>query len=225
VHPAQRSKILAVVTALTSIVACSTLTSAPRRGPLTLTPRGEDWDRALLAATRRHEDYYWAMRQADLRATLITPVLRAAFLKEREEFHGRFAEQTQRELVGLGDPDEGVDAPMKPAPDAEQQVVIFVAMYVADQKNRDLAAGYSVWDVRLERGDTSVKPIKIESVRLSPAVQEVFPYVDRFDDLYLMRFPLLDSHGTSFLAPGKEPLRLSVKSALAETTVEWVLAE
>jgi hypothetical protein len=183
------------------------------------------WQDVLADHTRRDEPYLWAMRQADLRATLVTPRLRQAFAKHRDEFHGRFAEQTNQELVALGSADEGVDAAMKPQPDSEEQVVVFVAMFVADQKNRDLAASYTIWDTHLVRGNAKVKPIRIESVRISPAVMEVFPHVDRFDDVYVMRFPRQDAAGAPFFSPGGEPLRLEVKSALAHAEVEWAISE
>jgi len=96
-------------------------------------------------------------------------------------------------------------------------------MYVADQKNRDLSANYSIWDTVLVRGDKKVKPLSVENVRASPAVKEVFPYIDRFDDLYLFRFPLVDLNGTAVWAPGPDELRLEVKSALADCVVSWAL--
>jgi hypothetical protein len=60
---------------------------------------------------------------------------------------------------------------------------------------------------------------------MSPAVADIFPFVDRYDDLYLIRFPLVDLQGHSFLSPGGEPLRLEVKSALADAVVEWTLTQ
>jgi hypothetical protein len=165
------------------------------------------------------------VRAADMRATLITPRLRKAFLEHRGEFHGQFARTVAKDLVQMGNADEGVDAPMKSKPDAEEQVLVFVAMFVTNQKERDLAANTTIWDTKLVRGTASVKPTKIESLRMSPAVPEVFPYVDRFDEIYLMRFPLVDAQGRSFLTPGGEALRLEVKSALADAVVEWELAE
>ncbi len=183
------------------------------------------WDAEVTKATRRVEDYDWVIRQADLRATLITPRLRKVFLDERQQFHGRFADKTQQELIGLGDPDEGVDADQTlSGPKSEEQVLVFVAMYVSDQKNRDLSAGYTIWDTVLTRGNQKVKPIAVETVKASPAVAEVFPFIDRFDDLYLFRFPLVDpSTGTALLGSGPEPLRLEVKSAIAECVVGWDL--
>jgi hypothetical protein len=205
----------------------SCATTIPQTGGVTLPPSTSPaaWDVELKEATRRVEPYDWFMRQADLRATLITPRLRKAFLDEREHFHGRFADETQRELIGLGTADEGVDAKKTLSkPESEEQVLVFVAMYAADQKNRDLSASYTIWDTALVRGDKRVKPVSIENVRASPAVREVFPYIDRFDDLYLFRFPLVEaSSGTALFGPGPQELHLEVKSALAECVVSWTL--
>ena len=202
-------------------------TAFPREGVVTMAPPAlpSTWETELAQATRRVEPYDWAHRVADLRATLITPRLRKTFLDERERFHGRFADETQRELIGLGTADEGVDAEKTLSkPESEEQVLVFVAMYAADQKNRDLSASYSIWDVVLSRGDKKVRPLSVENVRASPAVEEVFPYIDRFDDLYLFRFPLVDAAtGTELFGPGPEPLRLEVRSALADAVVSWSL--
>ena len=43
-----------------------------------------------------------------------------------------------------------------------------------------------MWDTRLVRGDTEVEATKIESLHNDPAVVEVLPYVDRFDDVYIV---------------------------------------
>lgn len=211
---------------------CTTPRSANgRTGPVSMTPQTKDvdgeaaWDRILKEHTRRSEVYDLPIRQADMRATLVTPRLRKAFIDARDEFHGRFSRDTSRELLWLGQPDEGVDAAMRPAPESEQQVLVFVAMYVTDRKNRDIAASYTIWDTNLVRGDVSVAPVAIETLRNTPAVVDVFPYVDRFDDVYLLRFPLVDPEGRPLLSPGGEPVRLEVKSALAECVVEWALRE
>lgn len=221
---AQRLGALAVAAGTGLLLSCGSIaTSAPVR----LAPASQKsaWDAEVAEHTRRHEPYRWLSRQADLRATLVTPRLRQAFLAHRAEFYGRFSDEAERELVGMGNADEGVDAAMTSAPGGEEEVVLFVAMYVADQKNRDLAASYTIWDSTLARGEARAKPIKIETVRASPAVAALFPYVDRFDDLYIMRFPRQAEGGAPFLSAGGAPLVLEVKSALAEARVEWVLGE
>jgi hypothetical protein len=207
--------------------------AAPRQtGPVSIAAApepardaGKAWQEIVREHSRRVEVYDWAVRQADLRATLVTPRLRRAFLLAREGFQGKFSQETARDLVALGSADEGVDAAMRPGPEAEQQILVFVAMYVTDRANRDIAASYTIWETRLVRGSASVAPLAMDTIRNTPAVMDVFPYVDRFDDLYLLRFPLTDLEGRSFMTPGGEPLRLEVKSALAEAVVEWTLAE
>lgn len=224
---ARRSLRLAVGTAVLTVAACATM---PARGPVELSSSSlsspSSWEAELAGATRRVEPYDWAVRQADLRATLITPRLRKAFAAERARFHGRFARDAATELLAMGGVDEGVDATAVAAPQSEEQVLVFVAFYAADQKNRDLAIKGSIWDVVLVRGPQRVKPIAIETVRSSPAVSEVFPYVDRFDDLYLLRFPLVDpATGFAPLAAGAEPLHLEIASALATCEVSWSLVD
>jgi hypothetical protein len=202
-------------------ITCATPSSLPQDGTASLAPGTASWQQAVNDNSRRHESYDWFMRTADLRATLVTPRLRKAFIEHRNEFHGRFADEQEKELLQLGTADDAVDTATTAGPQAEQEVLVFVAMYVADQKHRDVSASYSIWDVSLERGDARVRPLKMENVRSSPAVRALFPYVDRFDDLYLFRFPLVDKSGSMMLSPGA--LRLHIRSALADASVAWEL--
>ena len=127
-------------------------------------------------------------------------------------------------LPAFGNPDEGVDATALSGPPGEGELLVFVAFYASDQKNRDLAVSGSIWDVRLTRGTTRVKPLKIERVRQSPAVVDVFPWVDRYDDLYLLRFAIVDAAtSTAMMTTGEPPLVLEVDSAIARTSVRWTL--
>jgi hypothetical protein len=199
---------------------------APKSGSVAIAPRDKSaWRDVFDAHTRRDQSWNWAVRQADARATLITPALRKAFLDARPEFQGRFAEETERELVALGEPDPGVDVESRPKPESEEQVIFFVAMYVTDQKNRDIGASYSIWNTTLTRGTATARPLKIETVKASPAVMDIFPTADRFDDLYMVRFPLVDGAGQPFLSPGGEPLTLRIESALAKLEMQWTLTE
>lgn len=219
---------LALAAALALHLGCASTWAAS--GPVTVGPSASasaptgSWAEELALATRRHEPYVYASRQADLRATLITPRLRRAFAVERDTFHGRFAGDASRDLMAFGSVDEGVDAAKVIArPEGEEQVLVFVAMYVADQKNRDLAIKGTIWDTVLIRDGRRIKPIAIDVVRQSPAAAAIFPYVDRFDDLYLLRFPLNDvATGASLLAPG--PVELEIASAIARCSVSWTLS-
>lgn len=200
---------------------CATI---PTTAPASVGPTTTTWDAARAEATRRVEVYDSLMRQADLRATLLTPRVRRAYIDERARFHGAFAARAQRDWLAMGEPDEGVDAPMRSGPPGDGEVLVFVAFYSPDPKTRSLSARTSIWDVALVRGATRVRPTRIEEVTASPAVSAMFPFVDRFDDLYLLHFPGSDTAtGTATLAPGL--VSLEVRSALAGCVVGWTLAE
>lgn len=212
---------------LSSGVACTPL---PRRGPLLMVPLGdrlsaESWEQAVREHTRKVEVYEWAVRQVDLRATLVTPRLRAAFLTAQERLHGRIADELKRDLIDLGvPPDEGASRPLGTRPRAEEEILVYVCFYVADQRNRDLAAGYSIWDTELVRGATRVQPTRIDAMKYSPALEALLPHADRFDEVYALRFPLVHREsGNVVFGPGEPPLRLEVRSALGAAVVDWTL--
>lgn len=224
------NRAVAVVAAVAMSSLSSACASLPQSAPVVVAADADGstagWREESRRATRRVEPYDWANRVADLRATLVTPRLRKAFVDDRADFHGRFAADTQRELVAFGNADEGVDAAVLAGPPGDGEVLVFVAFYASDQKNRDLAVSGSIWDTSLVRGERHVRPARIDRVRLTPAVVDVFPWVDRFDDLYLMHFPVVDAaSGVAVLTPGESPLRLEVHSAIAEATVAWDLRE
>ncbi|MCC7073731.1 MAG: hypothetical protein IT383_20640 [Deltaproteobacteria bacterium] len=214
VHQASAAVISMLALAVASAIGCS---SIPHAGPVSVASGAHAaWTPVVAEHTRQAESFDWLVRQADLRAVLVTPRLRKAYLDARADFHGELAKELQTELVGMGAPDEGVDAPLRAAPQAEEQIVVLVALYVTDQKNRDISASYTIWDTELVIGDRRVRPTAMETLRNSPAAADVFPFIDRFDDLYLVRFP-----GPLPAAGG--PIRLVLSSALATAAVEWQL--
>jgi hypothetical protein len=203
---------------------------APASGALDMTSSvakdaSGEWEHVVRDHTRQVEIYNWTIREVDMRATVVTPRLRSAFIAARERLHGRAAHDWEDDLLKLGKPpDEGVDAPMMKGPDAEEQVIVFLCFYVTDQKFRDLAASYTVWDTHLVRGAARVKPTSMSEEPWSPALAALLPHVDRFDDIYILRFPLVDAKtGTAMLSPGGEPLRLELDSAIANAATEWTL--
>jgi hypothetical protein len=103
-------------------------------------------------------------------------------------------------------------------------VLVFVAFYASDPKNRLLATHSSIWDVALTTRRGRVAPTAIDVIRSSPAVVDVFPWIDRFDDLYLLRFARSDPSGAPLLG-ASENLSLQVRSALADCAVSWSLVE
>ncbi len=210
--------------ALFALLVAGGCAGIPREGPSVLSPSTSSFQRARDEATRRAEVYVGLDRRADLRATLLTPRVREAFLRERDRFHGAFAAEAEREWIAMGSADEGVDAPMRPGPVGEHEILVFVAFYSSDPRERSLATRTSIWDVHLVRDGRRLRPATVESIRLSPAVVDVFPYVDRFDDLYLLRFPVVDAAtGAAPLTAGM--LALEVRSAEADCVVDWLLRD
>jgi hypothetical protein len=216
-------------TAIVALLAtgCEHGEGATRIAPAAKVTDEDGWRDVVAEHTRRDVAYDWLIRTADMRATIVTPALRSAYLGARDVFEGRFAKDMELELVAMGQrPDEGVDAPMVAGPQGEEEVLVFVAMYVTDRVNRDLGAGYTIWDKELVKGDAVAKPLRIENVKHSPTVVEMFPYVDTYDDLYILHFPLVDPKtGTSFLATSGPPVELRVTSALADCVVSWTFTQ
>lgn len=223
-RPSLHPSLAALVVALGLGAACATSTGGVALTDTTVED-GSRWPEVLREHTRRVEVYDWTVRQIDLRATLVTPRLRSAFIAARPRFHGRVASDLSMDLVALGQPpDEGVDAPIQSRPRAEEQVIIYLCMYVTEATHRDIAASYSIWDVKLVRGQAEAEPISIEQEKYTPAVEEIFPHADRFDEIYVLRFPLVDAEtGTPFVSPGGDPLELKVQSALGSAVVGWEL--
>lgn len=216
---------LSVVAVLLLGASCTTM---PRTGELEIAApvpreRADAWEQVVHEHTRQVEVYHWAVREVDMRATLVTPRLRSAFIAAKERLHGRAAHSFAADLVRLGaPPDEGVDAPMLSRPKAEEEVVIYMAFYARNRAYRDLAAGYSIWDVELVRGDTRVRPLRLRQEAYSPALKALLPHIDNFDDVYVARFPLVDPiTGAPMFSTDGPPLRLEVKSAIGYAIVEW----
>jgi hypothetical protein len=206
-------------------MACAALPRAvPASGPAHLAPAATTFDAARDEATRRSEAYEVFDRQADLRATLLTPRVRKAFVDDRDRFHGAFAADALRDWVAMGSADEGVDAPPRRGPPGEDEVLVFIAFYGSDPRTRPLATKTSIWDVALVRQGHRARPSRIESLSVSPAVVAVFPYVDRFDDVYLLHFPLVDpATGATMLGAGD--LALELRSPRASCVVRWTLVD
>ena len=200
----------------------------PSKGPVQFhgtAPKANAWDKVVFEHTRRDTLNYFHHRTADVRATLVTPRFRQAFLLERQRLHGAMADEFANDLINLGSPpDEGMDAPDKSRPNAEEQITFYVSLYTHDKRYRDLAAHDTIWQLYLEKGNTRVKPESISTLRFSPGLKEILPHADRFDDHYIVRFPFVDSEtGTAFFAPDQKPLTLFIGSAMGESRLSWTL--
>lgn len=211
-----------------ALFVAAALSCTTSKGAVSLnTPDNPSWSEEVKSHTRRAQTYNIPDLVAEIDATLVTPRLRSAFIHDREKFHGRVANELEMELLAMGRrPDEGMDRPVLTHAASEEQVLVIVTFFVADQRYRDLAASYSVWDTTLVRGKASVKPLRVEELRNDVSTAALFPHTDRFDKVYLLRFPLVDlKTGAPMLSPGGDPLSLQVHSALGDLDAEWTLEE
>ncbi len=219
-----RARLVAGGLLLALVVACATA-----KGPVKMTEgvsAAGAWHRVLEEHTLRAQLWYGLVfHSADIDCTLVTPRLRSAFIADRDRFYGEIADDLAADLQNLGKrPDEGYDAPMARAPVAENEIVIYAALWAADTDFRDLGTDYTAWTIQLKRGPAMVIPREIDKLRNNEALAAIMPHVDRFDNVYVLRFPMVDADtGTAMFTPGGEPLHLEVKSALGVATFEWSL--
>ena len=200
----------------------------PSKGPVQFhgsAPSPSAWEKIVYEHTRRDTLNYFHHRTADVRATLVTPRFRQAFLSARPKLHGAMSDEFANDLINLGSPpDEGMDAPEKTRPNAEEQVIVYISLFTHDKRYRDLAAHDTIWQLYLEKGDARVKPDSIDPIRFSPGLQAILPHADRFDEHYVARFPFVDpKSGTAFFMPDGSNLTLFVGSALGESRLSWTL--
>jgi hypothetical protein len=203
----------ALAALLTLVAGCSTPVKQVRIAEQVSS--SDAWEAVVAEHTSRAVVFDGADRKVDLRATLITPRLRSAFVAARDRLYGRVTRDFNDELVALGLEES-----------TEEEVLVVVTFYASDLKHRDLAASYTIWDTTLARGKARVDPKALETERFSPALKALFPHADRFDSVYLVRFPVRDEKtGTTMFSPGDDPLTLEVKSAIAEAVVGWKLRD
>jgi hypothetical protein len=211
-----RFDILSKILLLPMMIVLTSCATYKASGPMKASDDAKmSWSQAVEMNLRRQEYFVGPVRSANARVMLLTPAMHSLFFREPRQFHGLFS----RELGGYFELLSQAQVNPEEAPIPEEQETLFiVALYVTDQKNRDLAIRSSIWDVTLstERTDQAtpqiLTPHTIETLRNSPELQSLFPFIDRFDDVYLLRFR------RQFPYDG---CTLRIQSALAQLILSW----
>jgi len=73
---------------------------------------------------------------------------------------------------------------------SSSQSEFFVSLYAAAKGMDNLEGPKSLWDLNLNVGGQLYKPLSIEVLKLSPFYGKFFPYIDRWDRLYRVVFPV-----------------------------------
>ncbi len=97
------------------------------------------------------------------------------------------------------------------------QPTFFIAFYTERKEWNALDPKAStLWQLRLIQGDRRCEPLAVESQkRASPETLYFFPYVEKWDKPYLLRFP---ASCTPILS---EPFQLDIQGLYGHSTLEW----
>ena len=180
-------------------------------GP-TLEVGAEDYEDVFCTWTRSSQIYQGLDVKMFIDATYHAPEFRRAFAQAFPDVYGHGGDVTRRELVELTD-------------NVEQYHTFFLSVHTPVIKWNDLERDDSIWRLRLTSSNqASVAPSKILPVKIDENLRVVYPHIDRFDQAYLVRFPLSDSQGQAVLAPGIKDFRLRIASALGNAELSWKIS-
>jgi hypothetical protein len=189
--------------------------SSPPRASLFGPPSGDispkDYKQVLRTWTRSDKVYQGLENKMFVSSTFHSPEFRRAFAIAFPEIYGHGGDITRRELVDL-------------TGDVEQFHTFFVTAYTPDEKWNDLHQEDSIWRVNLIGSEeVAVDPAQIIPVKIDANLQAVYPHITRFDEAYLVRFPLTDAMGRLVLDPKSTSAKFRIASALGSAELIWEL--
>ena len=166
--------------------------------------QAEQYPHVLASWTRDNRLYNGLENKVFVTSVFMTPELRAA------------VRTAYPDVVGHGGPVTRDELAAAPGDD----LVFFVTMYTADRKWNDLQTPTSIWKVTL-KGAAEVVPRSIVRVRADENLRTVFPFIGRYDETYVVRFPAGDG---TVIASATDEVTLRLASGLGETSLAWRLA-
>ena len=168
-----------------------------------------DYKTVLAKWTRADKVYKALDNKIFLRGTFHTPEFRRAFAARFPDIYGVGGDITRRELVELGG-------------EVEEHYNFLLSVHTPDRDWNDFEQKDSIWRISLVNDQgvdvdaTEIRPIKIDA-----NLRQVYPYVTRFDRLYLVRFPLADALDRVLLTPDTAGMQLRAASALGVAELSW----
>ena len=173
--------------------------------------RPKDYPKVLATWTKSAKIYRELDSKMFITGTFHSPEFRRVFALAFPDIYGHGGNVTRRELVDL-------------TGDIEQYFNFFVAVYTADRKWNDLSKPDSIWRLSLEGSEgVTVSPSEIVQVKIDANLRAVYPYIDRFDKAYLVRFKLADPMNRLVIEPSSDKFKLRIVSALGSADLEWLL--
>lgn len=206
----KRSGLRLLLAALGLTAACSVRRPAVLYGSETrLTPA--DYPAVLTTWSRSAKIYRGLDDKMFITATYHAPELRRAFALAFPDIYGHGGKITRRELVDLTG---GV----------EQHHNFLLAVYTPDNRWNDLGRDDSIWRLSLQgSSETEVGPDEVVPIKMDENLRAVYPYITRFDKVYLVRFPLVDPLQRLVIEGDAATISLRIASALGGANMLWQL--
>lgn len=170
----------------------------------------DDFGAILRTWTRSERIYRGFDQKMFIDATLHSAEFRKSFAITWPHVYGAGGRVTRRELVEL-------------TGEAETTHSFFLSVYTSDRDWNDLSEESSIWRLTLRAGDHSVEASEIISIPADANLRAIYSHIDRFDECYLVRFPLADPLGQLVVAPDSEALTITIASALGRAELRWKL--
>jgi hypothetical protein len=177
-------------------------------------PHPADYMDVLESWTRSAKIYRHLDNKLFVTATYHSPELRRSFAVAFPDIYGHGGKITRRELVDLSG---GV----------EQFHTFFLAVHTPDSRWNDLAKNDSIWHCSLagsSESTVSVSAQEIIPVKIDENLRAVYPYIGRFDKIYLVRFPLTDPLHRVVIDTTTQRFVVRIASALGSAELPWVLS-
>lgn len=191
-----------------SAIAC-TKTEPPQAGRIDASGsdvRAEDYPHVLASWTRDNRLYNGLENKVFVTAVFMTPELRTA------------VRTTYPDVVGHG----GIITRDELSIASADSHTFFISMYTADRKWNDLQAPTSIWKLTMQSEGGEVAPTTILRVKQDENLRTVFPIIGRYDECYLVRFPVGTSE-QALITTDTTNARLRFASGLGETLLDWQL--
>jgi len=186
----------------------------------TLLPQGKDAKAVFLKELKtwtRHDKIYQGLdNKLFISATYHAADFRRAFAIAFPDIYGHGGKITRRELVEMTG---GV----------EQHHNFFIATYTPNVRWNDFSRDDSIWRISLYStaqsndglGQAEVAPTEIIPLKIDENLRAVYPYISRFDKIYLVRFPLKDAWDRPVVDSHADEMVMRVASALGVATMRW----
>jgi hypothetical protein len=212
------SRALSLVPALCLLLVASCAPQIPPTLRATRELRPDDYKPILKLWTRNTELYSGFEHKMTITATMLTPMFRRAFAVRFPEIYGYGSQVTRKELVELGGA-------------AEETLNFVVGVYTPNDRWNDLEKPESIWRLTLSRLDpktgarlSTVDKSTIEHVKLDENLSTVFPYLSVYDNVYVVRFPVVTPASEPLVHEGDNTLELRVVSSFAEGALTWTVS-